>query len=91
LLLAALHEGRLQVYGQKGIGKAMEYRDKWDYLPFELYISPDHETDHTLIPGEFWGSIFFSYFLLPQIFWLSINAHQSKSIERQDKKPQNPW
>lgn len=45
LLLTALSEGRIQAYGQKGVGKAVEYTDRWVYSPFQLYLSPDHETE----------------------------------------------
>jgi hypothetical protein len=37
LLFAALHEGRLRAYGQKGIRKAVEYTDQCVYSPFKLY------------------------------------------------------
>ena len=58
-LLNALRENRLQAYGQKGIGKAVEYTDKWVYSPFQLYLSPDHETEYSLIPVEFWSQSVF--------------------------------
>jgi hypothetical protein len=57
LLLASLSENRLQAYGQKGIDKAVAYTDKLVYSPFQLYLSPEHETDHSLIPVEFWDPI----------------------------------
>jgi hypothetical protein len=57
LLFTTLFENRLQAYGQKGIGKAEEYRDEWVYSPFKLYLSPEHETAHSLVPVEFWNPI----------------------------------
>jgi hypothetical protein len=57
LLFTALIEDRLQAYGQKGIGKAIEYRDDRLYSPFTLYLSPEHETNFSLIPLEFWDPI----------------------------------
>ena len=57
LLFTALHENRLQAYGQRGVGKAVEYTDKWIYSPFQLYLSPEHEAEHSLIPIDFWDPI----------------------------------
>jgi len=86
LLLAALLEGRLQAYGQKGIGKAVEYRDEWIYSPFQLYLSPEHETDHSLIPVEFWNPIQTNFdknyvFIPDQLSYINVKIPTDKLLE----------
>ena len=86
LLFVALRENRLQGYGQKGIGKAVEYTDQWVYSPFQLYLSPEHETDHSLIPVEFWDPIQTNFdenyvFIPNQISYINVKIPTDKLLE----------
>ena len=86
LLFAALRENRLQAYGQKGIGKAVEYTDKWVYSPFPLYLSPNHEPDHSLIPVDLWDQIQTNFdenyvFIPGKVSFINVKIQTDKLLE----------
>ena len=83
LLLAALRENLLQAYGQKGIGKAVKYTDERVYSTFQLYLSPEHETDHSLISIEFWDPIQTNFdenyvFIQDQVSYINVKIRADK-------------
>lgn len=86
LLLTALRENRLQAYGQKGTGKAVKYTDERIYSLFQLYLSPDHEAKHSLIPQEFWDPIQINFdenyvFISDQISYINVKIRVDKLLE----------
>jgi hypothetical protein len=86
LLLIALLGNILKAYGQKGIGKAVEYTDKWVYSPFQLYLSPEHEAEHSLIPTKFWDSVQVNFdenyvFIPDHLSYINVEIPTDKLLE----------
>jgi hypothetical protein len=60
-LFTALLQDKIQAYGYKGIGKALEYVDRENYFPAKQYLCSEHELESSIIPADFWDPLYTNF------------------------------